>query len=148
MSSIQKQLLDYTKTTIEALSLTGLDSVVVRKFPFDTKLTGKVCVISPTKENKIETATNAAYDTGYGVIVAFYHPDDAGRLDVDENAFYLWRESTVAAFIDKRVATITPVVYKTTIEPGPVMDLGVFRKNKTAQSLVIRFWVRRNRPGV
>jgi len=145
MASIQKQLLDYTKTTITALSLTGLDTVTIRRLPWDTKLTGSNCIISSLKENKIEIATNVAYDTGYGVIVAFWHPDSPGQLDIDEDAFYQWREDTVAAFIDKRVATITPVVYKTTIEPGPVLDVGVFRKNKIAQQLVLRFWIRRNK---
>jgi len=147
MSSIYKQLLDYTAATITSLSLTGLTGVHKKKLPWDAKLAGKQCVVAVHKENKVEQSTNLAYDAGYGVIVTFFHADNPGKLDADEDAFYQWRQDTIAAFINQPITSITPQVYQVTVEPGPVIDSGAWKQNKTAQQFVLRFWIRHNRPG-
>ena len=141
----QKQILDYTKTTIDALGLTDLDGTYIRKFPWNVGLTGSNCIITPVKETAIAQSTNLAYDVGYGVGVVLYKPTNQDFTS-DADALYQWRQDVIAAFADKPVATITPKVYIVKIEPNQVIDLASFRLNFDATSFVLRYFVRHNRP--
>jgi hypothetical protein len=142
-ASVHKQILDYVETTIEGLGLTDIDTVYARKFTWRqhiNDLSLPCCIIAPAREN-LALATNKSYDMAYGiqvVLIQVCNRDYTANLD----RLMKWREDVIREFQGRSFTASDTFVWDVKIEPGPVVDQGVFLNQYDATSFVMRCYVR------
>jgi hypothetical protein len=142
-TSIQKQLLDALASRIKAVELGGMPDaqIYVRKTPTTPGITFPAVFLIPVQE-QLRVATNASDDHGYGVQLTLAR---AGNRDQTANDDWLYerRQILVDEFNNRRLQSMPGV--HTTVELGPVLDLGSLDGMYDSTSLVVRCWLRRRR---
>lgn len=139
MTSTQKSILDAVKTTIDGLSLTGVEEAKVRTHPEDAGQFYPGITIHPIKEDEL-LGTNEQDDIGYGIQITMVINDDD---DLDEDDIIgTWRQNIRKAFIHQRVSGITGCC-TTYVEHGPVYTPN--DENLTISTLILRVIVREAR---
>jgi hypothetical protein len=130
---------------IQTLGLAGVagSSVVVRKTPWNRRLTKPGVFVTPTREASFAAATNLRDSVPYGVqitIVRAANEDLSGGLDTA----LAWREQIARALRQNTLAGVDEV-YTVELEPGPVLDSASFGEQYDVQTLMVRCHAREPR---
>jgi hypothetical protein len=147
-NSAYMQCMDSVKTAIEALSLTGLSTVVIQEWPLWVDRALPYVSISPSsvKEN-VSAATNRNDEVGYAILVAIIAAQAGTDLDALD-ARLLWRQTIRRRFSNQSISGITAgTQLKATVEPLSPIDAAAMAKFKSFVSgLIVRVSVRELHP--
>lgn len=147
--SVYKQTIDEVVTTIQGLSLTGIESaeVVARKFPWDdTHPPIKGITVSWGDEKEAE-GTTCRDDIGYPCYVTMVQGTGKGWSD-DMDRITQWRESIRRAFHRHRLTTVSAtdvnhIICK--VLHGDIELPDKYKSNYDVGQLIVMCWFREPR---
>jgi len=138
MTAKTKDILDATKATILALSLTGIDdaNVEIRKVASDVGLTMPGIVIVFLRRVPNKTGVTHFVDWVYHVMVAMLVADNH---DLTENETYDgWMESINNAFHEQRLDGVS-TAYRCEVAPSDSVDRQAWDAQKLVGVTILRF---------
>jgi hypothetical protein len=144
-AAIWDQLLDAVVTKLKAMSLTGITTANIdkQKLPWNLERITEGVYVSPVRETSSE-ANNIKDDVRYGVQITMF---SASNKDLTTNLdrLLLWRQEISWAFRSQAMPGMLAQVFDVTLEPGPVIDIGAWKEQFDASTLVLRCRSRESR---
>lgn len=157
MTAVIEQVLVAVRTTIQGLSLTGIDSANIVDMLLGDDQGGSgpnvggypciICCYNPAGGETIDptAGTNVSDDIEYPVQVIIIATENRDQT-TNRTRNWTWRDSIITVFHQKRLSGVTGgVAWRCLVRPGTSADRPRWLQQQHAQVLVVTVTVRKGR---
>lgn len=142
-ASLHYRCMTSAQSIVNMLTLTGLSTVVLRRFPWvraeEEANKPMVIIAHPGSETmRPNEGTNQRDDVGYPVLVAVYDRD-AQANDSDLDKYLLWRQQLARSFRHNTELPALPEITRTIVEPGRIVEPAEYVNGVLYSPLLVRF---------